>query len=361
MPWLETVWFLLIGLLLAGYAILDGFDLGAGMLHLFVAKNDRERREVMNAIGPVWDGNEVWLLTAGGALFAAFPRVYATVFSGLYLALMLLLVALILRAVSMEFRSKLETARWRAAWDVVFAVSSFVPSLLFGVAIGNVVRGIPLDGEQEFAGTFLGLLNPFSLAVGLFAVAMFLTQGAAWLQIRTQGAVRQRVLAAGRASRIAWIVLWIAVTALARVAAPGTSVAWTRWEPWIPAMLTAIFFVGLSRSWDRGEGTPRRQTGRGNRGPAAEIDRGRKGRAFLFSTAAIGAILATLGLVLYPTIVPALGTPERSLTIENAASSTKTLGVMLAIAFAGMPVVVGYTAYIYSRFKGPVVIDEHGY
>ncbi len=339
MPWLETVWFLLIGLLLAGYAILDGFDLGAGMLHLFVAKNDRERREVMNAIGPVWDGNEVWLLTAGGALFAAFPRVYATVFSGLYLALMLLLVALILRAVSMEFRSKLEAPRWRAAWDVVFAVSSFVPSLLFGVAIGNVVRGIPLDGEQEFAGTFFGLLNPFSLAVGLFAIAMFLTQGAAWLQVRTEGTVRQRVLAAGRASRIAWIALWIAVTALARVAAPGTSAAWTRWEPWIPAMLTAVFLFGLARSWGRG----------------------RKGRAFLFSSAAIGAILATLGLVLYPTIVPALGTPERSLTIENAASSTKTLGVMLAIALAGMPVVVGYTAYIYSRFKGPVVVDEPGY
>lgn len=339
MPWLETSWFLLVGVLLAGYAILDGFDLGTGMLHLFVAKNDRERREVMNAIGPVWDGNEVWLLTAGGALFAAFPRVYATVFSGLYLALMLLLVALILRAVSMEFRSKLETPRWRAAWDVVFAVSSFLPALLFGVAIGNVVRGMPLDLEQEFSGTFLGLLNPFSLAVGLFAVAMFLTQGAAWLQIRTEGAVRERVLAAGRASRIAWILLWVAVTALARVAAPGTSPAWTRWEPWIPAMLTAVFLFGLSRSWGRG----------------------RAGRAFLFSSAAIAAIVATLGLVLYPTIVPALGTPERSLTIENAASSPKTLGVMLAIALAGMPLVIGYTAFIYSRFRGPVVVDDHGY
>ena len=339
MPWLETTWFLLVGVLLAGYAILDGFDLGTGMLHLFVAKNDRERREVMNAIGPVWDGNEVWLLTAGGALFAAFPPVYATVFSGLYLALMLLLVALILRAVSMEFRSKLEAPRWRAAWDAVFAVSSFLPALLFGVAIGNVVRGMPLDAEQEFSGTFLGLLNPFALAVGLFAVAMFLTQGAAWLQMRTEGAVRERVLAAGRASRIAWILLWVAVTALARVAAPGPAVAWTRWEPWIPAALTAVFLFGLSRSWGRG----------------------RPGRAFLFSSAAIAAILATLGLVLYPTIVPALGTPERSLTIENAASSPKTLGVMLAIALAGMPLVVGYTVFIYSRFRGPVVVDEHGY
>jgi cytochrome d ubiquinol oxidase subunit II len=339
MPWLETTWFLLVGVLLAGYAILDGFDLGTGMLHLFVAKNDRERREVMNAIGPVWDGNEVWLLTAGGALFAAFPRVYATVFSGLYLALMLLLVALILRAVSMEFRSKLEAPRWRAAWDAVFAVSSFLPALLFGVAIGNVVRGMPLDAEQEFSGTFLGLLNPFALTVGLFAVAMFLTQGAAWLQMRTEGGVRERVLAAGRSARIAWILLWVAVTALARVAAPGTALAWTRWEPWIPAALTAIFLFGLSRSWGRG----------------------RPGRAFLFSSAAIAAILATLGFVLYPTIVPALGTPERSLTIENAASSTKTLGVMLAIALAGMPLVVGYTAFIYSRFRGPVVVDEHGY
>jgi cytochrome d ubiquinol oxidase subunit II len=339
MPWLETVWFLLVGGLLAGYAILDGFDLGTGMLHLFVAKNDRERREVLHAIGPVWDGNEVWLLATGGSLFAAFPRVYATVLSGLYLALMLVLTSLVLRAVSIEFRSRLEHPRWRAAWDRVFAVTSFVLAFLFGVAIGNVVRGLPLDAEQEFSGTFLGLLNPFALAAGAFAVAMCATHGAAWLQTRTEGAVRERVLAAGRASWAAWAALWVVVTLLARFAAPGTAPAWTRWEPWIPAALTIVFLAGLRRSWGRV----------------------RPGRAFLFSAAAIAAIIATLGLVLYPTIVPALGAPERSLTIENAASSPKTLGVMLAIALVGMPIVLAYTAFIYSRFKGPVVLDEHGY
>jgi cytochrome d ubiquinol oxidase subunit II len=339
MPWLETAWFVLVGGLLAGYAILDGFDLGAGMLHLFVAKNDRERREVLAAIGPVWDGNEVWLLATGGSLFAAFPRVYATVFSGLYLALMLVLVSLVLRAVSLEFRGKLEDPRWRSAWDRVFAVCSFLPALLFGVAIGNVARGLPLDAGQDYSGTFLGLLNPFALTVGLFSVALFVTQGAAWLQGKTGGAVRERVLAAGGVSWAAWAALWVVVTLLARVAAPGTAPAWTRWEPWIPAALTVVFLAGLKRSWGRG----------------------RAGRAFLFSSAAIAAIVATLGLVLYPTIVPALGAPELSLTIENAASSPKTLGVMLGIALVGMPIVLAYTAFIYSRFKGPVVLDEHGY
>src|SRR5262252_954637 len=173
MPWLETVWFLIVGGLLAGYAILDGFDLGAGMLHLFVAKTDAERREVFAAIGPVWDGNEVWLLAAGGSLFAAFPRVYATVLSGLYLALMLGLAALVLRAVSIEFRSRVADPRWRTAWDRVFAGSSFVIALLFGLAVGNVARGLPLDAEQEFAGTFLGLFHPFAVAAGLLAAAMF--------------------------------------------------------------------------------------------------------------------------------------------------------------------------------------------
>ena len=339
MPWLETAWFVLVGGLLAGYAILDGFDLGAGMLHLFVAKNDRERREVLAAIGPVWDGNEVWLLATGGSLFAAFPRVYATVFSGLYLALMLVLVSLVLRAVSLEFRGKLEDPRWRAAWDRVFAVCSFVPALLFGVAIGNVARGLPLDAGQDYSGTFLGLLNPFALTVGLFSVALFVTQGAAWLQGKTGGAVRERVLAAGGVSWAAWAALWVVVTLLARVAAPGTAPAWTRWEPWIPAALTVVFLAGLRWSWGRG----------------------RPGRAFLFSSAAIAAIIATLGLVLYPTIVPALGAPELSLTIENAASSPKTLGVMLGIALVGMPIVLAYTAFIYSRFRGTVVVDEHGY
>jgi cytochrome d ubiquinol oxidase subunit II len=169
MPSLETVWFLLVGVLLAGYAILDGFDLGVGMQHLTTARTDEERRTLMNSIGPVWDGNEVWLITAAGALFAAFPKVYATVFSGFYLALMLLLAGLILRAVSLEFRSREKGRAWRTAWDIAFFVGSIVPAVLFGVAIGNVMRGVPLDAQGDYAGTFGDLLSPFALAVGLLS------------------------------------------------------------------------------------------------------------------------------------------------------------------------------------------------
>jgi len=335
---LEVVWFLLVGVLLAGYAILDGFDLGAGMLHLFVARDDAERRQVVNAIGPVWDGNEVWLLTGGGALFAAFPKVYATVFSGLYLALMLVLTALILRAVSLEFRGRLDAPGWRRAWDVVFAVSSFLPSLLFGVAVGNVVRGLPLDADGEFAGTFFGLLNPFALLAGLFSVAMFLTQGAAWLQLKTTGPVRDRALSAGRAAWAAWIALWLALTAYSRLAAPRA------WEaPPVPVWLAPLLFLAAAAA-------ARRVWGRGARRAT-----------FAFSSAAVAMAVATLGASIFPNLVPALGDPARSLTVSNASSSPLTLRVMLIVALAGMPVVLGYTAFIYSRFAGPVALDEHSY
>ena len=335
---LEVAWFLLVGVLIAGYAILDGFDLGAGMLHLFVARGDGERRQIVNAIGPVWDGNEVWLLTGGGALFAAFPRVYATVFSGLYLALMLVVAALILRAVSLEFRGRLDSPGWRRGWDVVFAVSSFLPSLLFGVAVGNIVRGLPLDAEGEFAGTFVGLLNPFALVTGLFSVAMFLTQGAAWLQLKTGGVVRERVLSAGRAAWTAWVVLYVALTAFSRVAAPRS------WEaPPVPAWLAPLLFLGAAAA------------------TRAMWGRGARSTAFLFSSAAVAMAVATLGAAIFPNLVPALGDPARSLTVGNASSSPLTLRVMLIVALAGMPIVLGYTAFIYSRFAGPVALDEHSY
>ncbi len=336
---LETTWFLLVGVLLAGYAILDGFDLGVGMLHPFVARTDAERRQVINTVGPVWDGNEVWLLTGGGALFAAFPRVYATVFSGLYLALMLVLAALILRAVCLEFRGKLESPRWRATWDVVFAVSSFLPSLLFGVAIGNVLRGLPLDAEQEFAGTFLGLLNPFALVVGLLSVAMILTQGAAWLDLKTEGPVRERARAWAKSSWLAFAVLWLAATAFTRVAIPRLWQAYAQPLAWAVPVVFLLAALGF-----------RLRTGGA-----------RPGQAFALFSVSIAMLLALVGLGLYPDLVPALGGGGPSLTVTNASSTPLTLKVMLTVALVGMPLVIAYTIFIYTRFKGRVKLDEHSY
>ncbi len=335
---LETTWFLLVGVLLAGYAILDGFDLGVGMLHPCVAKDDGERRQVINAIAPVWDGNEVYLLLGGGAIFAAFPKVYATVFSGFYLALMLLLAALIVRAVCLEFRGKLPDPRWRGGWDAAFAVSSLLPSLLFGVALGNILYGVPLDAGQDYAGTFLGLLNPFALLVGLTTVALFLVQGAAWLALKTEGEVRERARSRAATAWIALLVLWLVATIVSRFAVPRLWRAFANPLAWaVPLLFVAamiVFRVLLAR-----------------RRPAL---------AMLASSTGTALLLATVGLGLYPDLVPARGMGE-SLTIANAASTPLSLTVMLVIALVGMPVVIGYTIYIYSRFRGPVKLDEHSY
>jgi cytochrome d ubiquinol oxidase subunit II len=336
---LQTAWFLLVGVLLAGYAILDGFDLGVGMLHLFVAKDDRERRVLLNAVGPVWDGNEVWLLTGGGALFAAFPNVYATVFSGFYLALMLLLTGLVLRAVSLEFRSKDASPRWRAAWDLAFAVGSFLPALLLGVALGNVLRGLPLSADGEFAGSFFGLLNPFSVLVGLLAATMFLQQGAAWLALKTEGALQERARRAGLAACAAALALWAAATLFSRAVAPHL---WTRFGLGWPWLAPAAFLAAMAVYY-------------------ASTRARRAAAAFAASSVAMAALLAVVGLGLFPSLVPALGEPARSLTAYNSSSSPYTLRAMLVIALVGMPVVIGYTVFIYRRFQGPVVLDTHSY
>jgi cytochrome d ubiquinol oxidase subunit II len=336
---LQTIWFLLIGVLLIGYAILDGFDLGVGMLHLFLAKKDEERRILINSIGPVWDGNEVWLLTGGGAIFAAFPPVYATVFSGFYIALMLLLAALIFRAVSLEFRSKEPGATWRKSWDIAFAVGSFLPALLFGVAIGNIVRGIPLSADGEYAGTFFTLLNPFALVVGLLAVSMFLMQGAAWLMVRTEGELRTRAQKAGINATIATIALWVVATIFSRSAAPHT---WNAYANPLAFAVPLLFVLFAAATF-------------------VQFRKGAAGVTFLFSSLAVAAIVGLVGLGLYPYMVPALGNLDASLTIRNASSSPLTLKTMLYIALGGVPVVLAYTIFIYSKFFGPVKLHEHSY
>lgn len=337
---LQNIWYLLIGVLITGYAVLDGFDLGAGVLYPFVAKKDEERRLILNAIGPFWDGNEVWLLTGGGALFAAFPHVYATVFSGFYLALMLVLFALILRAVSFEFRSRVESPGWRKMWDYIFFVGSLIPALLTGVAVGNVIRGVPLNEQMEFIGNFFTLLNPFSLLVGLTGLAMFITHGAIYLVMKTNGPVAERARRWANGAWVALLVLAILTSIFAAVDVPQRFVNASR-QPliWVIPILTLIF-MGLTR-WSLAKGKP--------------------GYAFLFSALTIVGLMGIFGAGNYPYLLPASNVAEYGLTIYNASSSRLTLMTMLLIALVGMPVVLAYTAYIYYVFRGKARVEKEGY
>jgi cytochrome bd ubiquinol oxidase subunit II len=332
---LATAWFLIIGILFAGYAILDGFDLGAGALHMLVARNDAERRQVLDAIGPVWDGNEVWLITGAGALFAAFPLVYGTVFSGFYIAMVLLLGSLILRAVSIEFRSK-ETARlWRLGWDVGFSVGSTLAAFLFGVALGNVLRGIPIDPDGVYRGGFVGLLNPFSLATGLLTLSLAVMQGSAWLALKTEGALQARARRVVLAAVIVVAAVWIGAALVAQTDARRVFDNFANPLAWVGPLLTAnvLFYVFLAFRFNH------------------------NGRAFLFTSLVVAGLAATAGTALYPNLVPAVDT-ARSLTVDNAHSSDTNLTILLMVALIGMPIVVAYSSFIYWKFKGKVRIDE---
>lgn len=337
---LNTVWFALVGVLFTGYVILDGFDLGVGVLHLFAVKKDEERRVFLNAIGPVWDGNEVWLVTGGGALFAAFPNVYATVFSGFYLAFMALLCALIFRAVAIEFRSKNPSPRWRACWDIGFAAGSTGSALLIGVAMGNIAWGVPLDAAGEFAGTFLGLLHPYALAMGVTTVALFAMHGSIYLVLKTEGAVQAKVRRWVNPLIIAFILCYVIVTLATLLYIPHITEAFRR-EPWFFAIVVPVVLAIAN--------IPR------------EVNRGKEFYAFLSSCAAMAGLMAIFGVGSYPNLVFSNPLPEHSLTAFNAASSQKTLGIMLTIALIGVPVVLAYTASIYWIFRGKVKLDKTSY
>ena len=329
---LQNAWFLLVGVLLAGYSVLDGFDLGVGVLFPFLAKTDDERRTLANAIGPVWDGNEVWLLAGGGALFAAFPPAYATVFSGFYLALMLVLLALILRAVSLEFRAH-DPAR-RKLWEAAFVGGSFVPALLFGVALGNVVGGVPLDDRTEFAGTFFTLLRPLPLAFGLLGLVAFLLHGAAYAALKTEGPLRERSRKAARAAAAAFAVAFLLSFAAVWATLPAAIKSLPAW------IFADLVWVCLALS-------------------IAAVNKGKDGRAFAFSSAVLLGLWGVVGAIHYPNLVRATD-PASSLTLANSSSSPLALKVMLIIALIGMPLVVGYTVFAYRVFKGKVKLDSPG-
>lgn len=332
-----SIWFVLVGVLLTGYAILDGFDLGVGALHLFT-KSDEERRIMINTIGPVWDGNEVWLVTGGGALFAAFPDVYATVFSGFYLAFILLLFALIFRAVAIEFRSKQPMLWWRQMWDVGFSVGSIVSSLLIGIAIGNIAWGIPLDAHGEFAGTFFSLLNPYALMLGVTTLALFMMHGAIYSLMKTEGPLHDK-LRGWINNCIIFFIICYAITTMATLLYVPHMAGRMRANPWLfsIALINMLAIANIPR----------------------EIHHKRDWRAFLSSCLAMAAMMTLFGLEMYPNLV--FNTAGESLSITNASSSHKTLGIMLIIAGIGVPVVIAYTVAIYWIFRGKVKIDRMSY
>ncbi len=336
---LNIIWFLLVGVLFIGYAILDGFDLGVGALHLFT-RTDEERRIFINSIGPVWDGNEVWLVTGGGALFAAFPHVYATVFSGFYTALMLLLLMLIFRAVAIEFRSKQPMTWWRQLWDVSFSLSSILSSLLLGVALGNIAWGVPLGADFEFRGTFGGLLNPYAILVGVTTVALFAMHGSIYIVLKTDGSVHEKARGWVNNTIIFFIICYVSTTMATLLYVPHM-VDTIKEHPFFftVALLNMLAVANIPR----------------------EIYHGRDFRAFLSSCASMAALMTLFGLGMFPELVHASNDPAHSLTIYNAASSPKTLGIMLLIALIGVPLVLSYTASIYWVFRGKVRLDRFSY
>jgi len=336
---LQTLWFVLLGVLLAGYAVLDGFDLGVGILHPW-ARDDRERRLLMNSIGPVWDGNEVWLVTFGGALFAAFPEAYATAFSSFYLPFMLLLFALVFRAVSMEFRSKRESPAWRKAWDISFFLSSLTASFLFGVAAGNLIGGLPISADKEFAGSSLGLLRPYALLAGVLTVSLFALHGALYLNLKTTGDLQLRVEGWARRAFGVFFALFLLFAAATLRGVPRILSTSGRMPGlWAVAALGVLALVNIPLS----------------------ISRRRPGTAFVSSSVLIATLVALFGATLYPNLVVSTLDPAWNLTVANAASSEKTLAVMAVIAAVGMPFVLGYTAYLYWVFRGKTELDKASY
>jgi cytochrome d ubiquinol oxidase subunit II len=338
--WLPVIWFGLLGVLLAGYAVLDGFDLGVGIVHLFVTRDDEERRLAINSIGPLWDGNEVWLVTFGGAMFAAFPEAYATLFSGFYSAFMLLLFALIFRAVSIEFRSKRPGRLWRSAWDLGFALSSLLAALLFGVAVGNVIQGVPLTGSGDYFGSLGAQLGVYPLLVGALTVTLFAMHGSIYLYLKTTGALQERIRPWMWRSFGLFLVAFMLTTMYTLVAVPGAIESFERLPLlWGVPVLTVLAIANVPRA----------------------IYQGRPGYAFLSSAFTIVALVFLLGAALYPHLVVSRPDPAHSLTLWNAASSTKTLGIMLLIAAIGMPLVLAYSGIVYWTFQGKVELDEHSY
>jgi cytochrome d ubiquinol oxidase subunit II len=346
---LQMTWFVIMGVLMAGYAILDGFDLGVGILHLF-AKGDTERRVFMNSIGPLWDGNEVWLVVFGGALFAAFPKAYAAAFSGFYTGFMLLLCCLIFRGVSMEFRSKRDWPGWRYSWDVAFSVASTLVAFLFGVVVGNCMQGLPLDASGDLSRPLSivdMLLGPegvplrgYPTITGLLAVSVVAMHGAIYLYLKTEGELQTRIHRWMWITYFVLLTLYLTVSALTLAAFPAATANFLHYPVlWIVPALNVLAILNIPRA----------------------IYQGRPFDAFVSSACAIAAFTFLFGTALFPHLLVSTDDAANSLTVANASSTETTLTIMLVMAGLGLPFVVAYTATIYWIFRGKVQIGRFSY
>ena len=327
---LSLVWFVLIAVLWTGYLVLEGFDFGVGMLLRPLSRDGTERRLVINTLGPVWDGNEVWLLVAGGAMFAAFPEWYATMFSGFYLPLLLILVALILRAVAFEWRGKIDDDGWRNRWDWAITFGSWIPAVLWGVAFANLVRGVEIDADHQMVSSFFDLLSPYALLGGATTALLFATHGAIFIALKTDGDFRHRARAL--ASRLAMVSAAVGAVFVVWTQVTHSDKAWT----WAAVVLAALGVVGA----------------------ALAIRAGREGWAFTASAAAILAAVVLIFGSLFPNVMPAINDPANSLTIANASATPKTLTIMTWVAAFLTPLVLAYQGWTYWVFRKRLTADR---
>ena len=336
----ETWWFLVVGALFSGYAILDGFDFGAGAWHLFF-KTEQDRRIALNAVGPVWDGNEVWLVIGGGALFAGFPVFYATLFSSLYIPFKLFLVFLIFRAIAIEFRSKEEGLLWRKSWDISYSVSSIALAFLLGVVLGNILQGIAIGEKYVYTGGgFFEFLGFFPLIVGLTTLALFMMHGAIYLLLKTEGGLHQQVTKLLKYGMIAFIVLYSVTTLYSLIYYPHLSDKFKSY----PLLFAIPFLAILSMA-----NIPRLAAKKSYL------------NAFVFSSITISLLLILVAVELYPDLLISSIAPEYSLNIFNSASSKGSLEIMLIITAIGIPLVAAYTFFVYKTFWGKVKLDDNSY
>jgi cytochrome bd ubiquinol oxidase subunit II len=337
---LAELWFVLFVVIIAGYLILDGFDLGVGALHLPLARTDEERRLMLGSIGPIWDGNEVWLVLGGGVLFAVFPLAYASLFSGFYLAFMLALVVLILRAVAIEFRSKEPSPRWRTGWDITFWVASAGLAILLGVAFGNILAGVPLDADGNISVSLIDLLSPFALLIGLTTLAMFALHGGFYLLMKLHGPILDRL---ERWMIRMGVAFWVLQTLVIVVLVTGDYQITERYvdEIW-PVIFPAAALGAFVLAWYL-------------------LRAGRHFAAFTASAAMIGLLLISAAIGMYPNLLISTTDASYNLTVTNAASADNTLTVALIVALIGMPFVLLYTAGVYYIFRGRTELEPEGY